>query len=218
VTNTVPAVCACNGIQHISLRPLPDHDGGDWRRRILQGKRPRLQIFCRVPVVQEGRGRFPGGEYPAGSAGRRIAIAINLIRLRATGIRSLARALRKGGPPGPRKAIGAAGPWDPLRRGASPRRGQRHRGAPLRCGPPPPPATRRPAVATPAGVVTSRDLTSRDCTVDAEPTMMVRCVIGAMIRLSRPASILCPARHRRWPRRGPPSTPAGAVGVGSGYV
>jgi hypothetical protein len=40
---------------------------------------------------------------------KRIAIAINLVRLRATDIRSPARAHRKGGPPGPLKAIGAAG-------------------------------------------------------------------------------------------------------------
>jgi hypothetical protein len=49
-------------------------------------------------------------------------------------------------------------------------------------------ATTGPAVATPAGVITTRDLTVRDCAVDAEPTMAVRCVVGAMTRL--------PSRHR----------------------
>jgi hypothetical protein len=47
----------------------------------------------------------------------------------------------------------------------------------------------------PAGVVTVRDLTVRDCTVDAEPTMVVRCVGGVMAQALTLA--IDPARHRQ---------------------
>ena len=45
---------------------------------------------------------------------KRIAIAINLIRLRVTGSRSLVRAHHKGAP-GSLDAVCALGPWDPPR-------------------------------------------------------------------------------------------------------
>jgi hypothetical protein len=47
----------------------------------------------------------------------------------------------------------------------------------------------------PAGVVTVRDLTVRDCTVDAESTMVVRCVGGVMAQALTLA--IDPARHRQ---------------------
>jgi hypothetical protein len=59
------------------------------------------------------KGLFRGRGLSGRFCRKRIAISINLIRLRATGIRSPARAHHKGGLPGPLEAIGAAGPWDP---------------------------------------------------------------------------------------------------------
>jgi hypothetical protein len=46
---------------------------------------------------------------------KRIAILINLVRLRATGSRSPVRAHHTGDPPGSLDAACASGPWDPPR-------------------------------------------------------------------------------------------------------
>ena len=100
----------------------------------------------------------------------------NLIRLRATGSRSPARALHKGVRPGSPKAIGAADHGT--------RSGQCQRRDVVS-------ATASDTTASrhhPASAITLRDLTARDYAVDAEPTMVVRCVVGAMTRL--------PSRHR----------------------
>jgi hypothetical protein len=65
--------------------------------------------FCVGTHRSSRKVRFSGRGCLTRSAGRRIAIAINLIRLRAMGIRSPARALHKGGPRVRCRAIGAAG-------------------------------------------------------------------------------------------------------------
>jgi hypothetical protein len=89
------------------------------------------------------------------------------------------RAHHKGGPPGPLETIGAAG--------------QGTRSAIATARPVPSPRCGQPP--NPAGVVTLRDLTVRDCTVDAEPTMVVRCVGGVMAQALTLA--IDPARHRQ---------------------
>jgi hypothetical protein len=159
-----------------------------------RSRRPRSQIFCRVPVVQEGRGVFPEQELSGRLCRKRIAIAINaiainLIRLRAMGIRSLARALRIGGCGGRRNAIGAAGQGT--------RSGQCQRRDVVS-------ATASDTTASrhhPASAITLRDLTARDYAVDAEPTRGVRCAVGAMARALTPGidPVSCPPSSApRW--------------------
>src|SRR5690349_8503535 len=42
-------------------RPVLDPDGSGLLRRISPGQATRSQIFCRIPVVRGGRGRFVDG-------------------------------------------------------------------------------------------------------------------------------------------------------------
>jgi hypothetical protein len=116
------------------------------------------------------KGRFSGRGCSAAICRKRIAIAINLLRLRAAGSMSPVRAHHKGGPPGPLETIGAAGQGT--------RSGQR-RLFHLRDTT----APRRDQPSPPAAVVTLRDLTARLAPQSNLPTTMVRCVVDAMTRL-----------------------------------
>jgi hypothetical protein len=129
--------------------------------------RPRSQISARYPSVEK-----EGGVSERGISSRfcreRIAISKNLVRLRAMGIRSPARALRKGGPPvrWMRPVPPDKGPAPPS---PAPPPGHRHRHDGI---------SRRPRP------VPSRRMTTRPNL----PTMMVRCVVGAVARALTPPS------------------------------
>jgi hypothetical protein len=143
-------------------RPLRDPKGVNGDIGICQGRRlGNLQSATAITDFLSGtrRSRRKEGVSWQGITGRlcrkRIAIAINLIRLCAARSRSPARAIRIGGSPGPLDATGAAGHGT--------RSGQRQRRDVVSAS-----ATTWPA-ADPAGAITVRDLSTRDCTVDAEP-------------------------------------------------
>ena len=136
---------------------------------------------------------------------KRIAISINLFRLSAMGMRSPARAHHKGVYPVRCMAIGAASHGT--------RSGQRQRRAVV--------SATTWSAADPAGVITVRDLATRDCTVDAELTTTVRsassvprpelapprrsCILLAVAGRHRPLlhplkrpSAACISRHGDW--------------------
>jgi hypothetical protein len=119
------------------------------------------------------RGRGISGRF----CRKRIAISINLLRLRATGSRSPVRARHKGGPPGSLETIGAAG------QGTR----QRHRHDV---------ASRRPA-----SVITLRDCTVEPADYDGPPG-----IVGAVPRLS-PRHRCCVLPAIAAPRCGQPPRP-----------
>jgi hypothetical protein len=107
-----------NGIQHIPFPAVADPDGGDWLRRISPRHDRDHKFSAGYPPFEEEGAVSWMGIFDA-FCRKRIAISINLVRLRVTGSRSLVRAHHKGAP-GSLDAVCALGPWDP------PRHRQRH--------------------------------------------------------------------------------------------
>src|SRR3954452_4982019 len=81
----IAAVPPClQRIQHIPFSAVTDHDGGDWRRRISPGQASAINNFSAGYPSFKEEGAVSGGEIPGRLYRNRIAIAINLVRLRAT--------------------------------------------------------------------------------------------------------------------------------------
>ena len=91
---------------------------GPFLRPEISGRLCRRRIAISINLIRlraAGIRSLARAQHKGDPSGSTKAISKNLIGLRATGIRSLARAQHKGVPPVRRVAIGAAGPWDPLR-------------------------------------------------------------------------------------------------------
>ena len=123
MTDAVPAARTCNGIQHIPFPAVADPDGGDWLRRISPRHDRDHKFSAGYPPFEEEGAVSWMGIFDA-FCRKRIAISINLVRLRATGSRSPVRAHHTEGPPGSLDAVCALGPWDPARPAPAPRWGR----------------------------------------------------------------------------------------------
>jgi hypothetical protein len=85
-----------NGIQHIPFPAVADPDGDDWLRRISPRHDRDHKFSAGYPPFEEEGAVSWMGIFDA-FCRKRIAISINLVRLRVTGSRSLVRAHHKGG-------------------------------------------------------------------------------------------------------------------------